>query len=460
MSLPLDVGSWSQLQFGACELGDKRRTRRLVKMAEKIATNPSASFPVQMEKWSDLKAAYRLFDQEEATHTAICSPHWQQTRAVEPGRYLIINDTTELDFGIKRQVQGLGPTGNGLGRGFLAHSALLLNANSSEIKGLAAQTIHYRKPQRKEENASQKRKRDRESEVWGRVIDAVGPPPPGAQLVHVCDRGADNFEVYCHAVDQRADWLIRIAHKHRKIITPAGEKTTIAKYLTALTLFGTYELTIRSHDKRAARVAHIEVRAGALSVPPPAHKSAYVKNEHCSPIAMNVIWVREVNAPDGVQALEWVLFTSLPVETFAQSWECIEYYEKRWLIEEYHKALKTGCQVTGRNLQEAERLEAMLGLLSIVAVRLLQLKSVARTNPDRHAKQIVPSLWLTMLQTIRPHLKRFPNMTIYQFYRELAKLGGFLGRKHDGEPGWITIWRGWEKLNLMVRGAEAYLGIE
>jgi hypothetical protein len=172
---------------------------------------------------------------------------------------------------------------------------------------------------------------------------------------------------------------------------------------------------------------------------------------------MWVVEVREVDAPKGVKPIAWVLYTSLPVTTFDEAWLIIEYYEARWLVEEYHKALKTGCRVTKRTLREATRLEPMVGLMSVAAVRLLQLKSVARSDPNRPARQIVPRLWLVMLKVARKNLRRVYDLTIREFYRELAKLGGFLGRKSDGEPGWITIWRGWQKLNAMVRGAKLAL---
>jgi hypothetical protein len=106
-------------------------------------------------------------------------------------------------------------------------------------------------------------------------------------------------------------------------------------------------------------------------------------------------------------------------------------------------------------LETADRLEAMTGLLSVVAVRLVQQKTIARHDGDRPAREVVPSRWITMLTHVRPKLSSNDTLTIYQFYRELAQLGGFLGRKHDGEPGWITIWRGWQKLHLMIRGARA-----
>jgi hypothetical protein len=450
----VDTRAWAEEQFGRCQLGDKRRTERLVKVAAEVANNPAGSFPDQMATWGDLKAVYRLFDRDDVTFEAVATPHWENTRLCGPGRYLVIGDTTELDFGAYRDIEGLGPTGNGSGRGFLLHNAMLVEAETESIVGLAGQTIHYRQPAPKKKNARRKLKRNRESEVWGKVIDQIGPPPEGAQFIHVLDRGADNIEVFCHLRQQRCDWVIRAARLQRKIRTPKGQSVPLSTYLKTLPLAGTYELELRARPGQPARTAKLEVRFGPVSVPMPRHKSPYIKSLKPEPIAMYVVRVREVDAPKGVTPIEWVLYTSLPVTTFEDAWQVVEYYEARWLIEELHKAMKGGCGMKLRQLKTAARLEPMVALMSVEAVRLLQLKTMARREPNRPARTIIPPLWLKMLQLARKNLRRVHDLTIYEFYREVAKLGGFLGRKGDGEPGWITIWRGWEKLHMLVRGAE------
>lgn len=454
MGFSIDTSVWSREQFSDCQLGDVRRTKRLIQVAEQVANNPSASFPQQTASWGDLKAAYRLFDCEDVTFQAIAQPHWERTRSVKPGRYLVLGDTTEIDFGYHREIDGLSEIGNGSGRGFLLHNGLMVAAEGEVVIGVAGQTIYYRKPAPKKENRSQRLKRPRESQVWGHVIDQIGQPAEGVQLVHVFDRGADDFEVFCHLLDNKDDWVVRAKSMNRFIHTPSGERVPLEAYLLTLPLAGTYDLNLRARPRQPARTAKLEVRFGALSMPVPHHRSPYVKAFDPTPIAMSIVWVREVDAPAGAKPIEWVLYTSLPVNTFEHAWVVIGYYECRWLVEEYHKALKTGCSVQRRVLRTAERLEAIVGLMSVVAVRLLQLKSVARQEPDRPARAVVPQLWLQMLKAARKNLRRIHDLTIHQFYRELAKLGGFLGRRHDGDPGWITIWRGWEKLNTLVRGAE------
>jgi hypothetical protein len=449
----LETEAWGRQQFGGCELGDQRRTRRLVKVAAQAAADPSGSLPAQAASWGDVKAAYRLFDAEEVTFQAVAEPHWRHTRQSARGRLLVLGDTTELDFGIRRKVAGLGPTGNGGGWGFLLHSALVVSPRIETVWGLAAQKVHYRQPAPAGENTTQRLKRRRESEIWGEVIDEVGPAPPETEWVHVLDRAADNFEVFCHLRAQRAGWVIRAEQLRRKVRAPDGRTLPLQQFVSEQAPAGSVLLSLRARPGQPARTARLAVSYGRLELPPPAQQSPYVRSLASGPIASSVVWLREVDAPSAVrQPIEWILYSSLPVGDLAEALEVIRAYECRWLIEEYHKALKSGCQVTARQLKTRERLEALTGLLSVVAVRLLQLKSLARTTPERPAAEVVPPRWITMLQAVRR--RRTPSLTVRDFYRDLAQLGGFLGRKSDGEPGWITLWRGWEKLHLLVRGSE------
>jgi hypothetical protein len=453
-SFQVDAHAWAHEQFGPANLGDQRRTKRLTRVAARMATDPSASIPGQMEGWAEAKAAYRLLDADGVTFEGIASPHWRRTRACGPGRFLVLGDTTELDFGIHRQVPDLAPTGNGGGYGFHLHAALVVGAEDEQIVGLAGEQVHYRKPAPEGENTGQRLKRDRESDVWGDVIDQVGPPAAETRWVHVLDRGADNFDVYCHCRQQQSDWVVRASMLHRKVIGPGGDVTSVRDLAVSVPEAGGYTLQLRARPKQAARRARLMVRFAALTMPVPWHKSRYVRRVAATPVPMWLVMVAEVDCPRGVKPIEWVLYTSRPVTSLEEAMRVASYYEKRWLVEEYFKALKSGCQVTQRQLKTKGRLEALVGLLSVVAVRLLQLKAHARTEPDRPAAEVVPMRYVNLLKLARG-IKRTTSLTAGRFYRELAKLGGFLGRKHDGDPGWITIWCGWDKLQLMMRGADA-----
>jgi hypothetical protein len=454
-TVPLNVNQWAKEQFGQCDLGDIRRTSRLVKYAAQAAADPSSSTPKQTESWKDCKAAYRLIDSGDVNFAAITAPHYAATRARTEGTWLVISDTTETHFP-NANVAGLGPTGDGGGRGFLLHSALMVRADGQEIAGLAAQVIRYRRKVKKETSGAKRlRRKDRESVIWGQVIDQVGSAPQGARFIHVFDRGGDQFELYSRILRTQAGWVGRAAQLKRKIRAPQGTDMKLSAYLEQLPVAGTYTLALKANNKQPARQATMEVRFGPVIIPQPKHASDWVKESGIREIAMWVVEAREINPPQGVQAAQWVLLTSEPVESFDAAWTILEYYEKRWLVEEYHKALKTGCSLEARQYETAKRLEAITGVLSILAVRLVQLKMIARDEPERPADQVVPQKWIVMLQCLR---KRTPSApwTVREFYREMAKLGGFLGRKSDGEPGWITLWRGFEKLHLCLRGAETY----
>ena len=449
----LDPEAWAVANFGSCELGDNRRTNRAVTLAAQIAAHPDGSTPDQTETWSDLKAAYRLFHEDDVTFQALCEPHWRLTRGRSGGVWLIIGDTTEIDFSHHRETAGLGPIGNGRGHGFLLHSALMVSADTDEIVGLAGAELFHRKPARKGESTHQRKQRPRESEVWGRVIDLVGPPPDETRFVHVLDAGADNYEVYCHLLSQRAGWVVRAAQHHRMVVDDGGPRVALNELLPAQAVAGTYELSLRARQGQKARTAKVEVRFAPVTMPCPHSASPWVRRYGAQAIAMWVVEVHEIGAPRGMEPLHWLLLTSEPVRTFEAAWKIIGWYEKRFLVEEYHKCLKTGCRVEARQYAASDRLERVTGMLSILAVRLIQLKSLARTEPERPVDEVVPRRWTQALTAIRKKGK--PIQTIRDFFRALAGLGGFLGRKGDGEPGWITIWRGLDKLILCMRGAEA-----
>ena len=394
--------SWAMTQFGAADLHDKRRTKRLVLLARQIAANPSGSFPQQTESWNDLRAAYNLFDCEDVTFQAIASHHWELTKKIAGEILLIIADTTEIDYGPCRQVTGLSPVGSGIGQGFHLHSGLMVSAEDDRVHGLAGQLIYHRQPVRKGETRTERLRRDdRESQIWANLVIQMGSPPLGASWIHVVDRGADDFEFFYHCQQTETEWVARAKSLIRIIITPEGRKTPLKAHLGTLPQAGRYTLNLRARPKAPARMAKLVIAFGALRMPTPKLQSAFVKQVKPATIPMWVVWVREVDAPDGVKAIAWVLYTSLPVESLEDAMTIVGYYEKRWLIEEWHKVLKTGFQVERRQLKTCDRLEAMMGLMSVEAVRLFQLKGTARTFPEQPATEVVPPKYVMVLKVVR-----------------------------------------------------------
>ena len=243
----LDAQSWAMTQFATADLHDKRRTDRLVHLATQITTHPSGSFPEQTESWNDLRAAYNLFDCEDVTFQAIAGPHWELTKKTTGKRLLIIEDTTEIDYGPCRQVTGLSPVGSGIGQGFHLHSGLMASVEDDRVHGLAGQLIHHRQPVPKGETRIQRLSRDdRESHIWCILVNQIGSPPPETCWVHVVDRGADDFEFYYHCQKARTDWVARAKSLNRKIIKPDGDQVELSSYLRTLPEAGSFELDLRA----------------------------------------------------------------------------------------------------------------------------------------------------------------------------------------------------------------------
>ena len=448
----LEPAVWSAQQFGTCELGDLRRTQRLVRYAQQMAEKPDASTPEQTESWKDCKAVYRLFDRPEVTFESVTAAHYQRTRALSAGRYLVISDTTEIDYGYRSPRAGLGQLTAKQRRGFFLHSSLVLNAETHQVIGLGVQELWARpvgkKPRVRRVNG---RKRPTEHDVWGRCINAVQPTSSDVQLIHVCDRGADNFDVFAHLHQKSDSWVIRAAQLTRKVRAADGTILKLGELLQSAVLTGSYKLWVRGSAKQQERWATVEVRSTqATLLRPREGATQFVMDLDLREIPTQLVLVQEVNAPKGSAPLRWVLYTKECVATLADCLQVVEYYEQRPQVEDYHKCLKTGLSVEHRQYETADRLEPVIGVTCVEAVRLLQLRDVARHAPDPPAKKVVPHEWIAVLSklTRRPR----PTTTVRDFLRTLASLGGFLGRKSDGEPGWQMLWKGLTTLLIALRG--------
>jgi hypothetical protein len=440
-----DACGWAAAQFGAVELGDRRRTDRAVTMAAAMARAPAASLPRQMGGCHEAKAAYRLLASAPVTHEALTRPHRQATRAAAAaaaGPVLFVQDTTTLDYSGHTATVGLGPTGDGRGRGLLLHSTLALAPDGTggppRLLGLAAQRVWARPPsgRKARESQAERQRRPRESQRWSASLSAVGTPPGGACWVDVSDAEGDVFLHLREAQCVGYACLVR-AGQNRRVDGPDGPGTLFA-VLRAQPAQG--HRTVRLGGRGGAgpaREAVLAVAWAPLTLRPPKNNPAA---QAAAPLA---VWgVRAWNAEED---LEWVLLSTLPVTSAAEAMERLDWYAARWLIEEYHKALKTGCAVEQRRLGDAAGLSALLGFLAPLAIRLLDLRETARRAPETAAEAAVPAPLLVALARLRGRPLPTP-LTVHGFWRETAKLGGFLGRKSDGEPGWQTLWRGFLRL--------------
>ena len=267
---------------------------------------------------------------------------------------------------------------------------------------------------------------------------------PQAQCIYVADRESDIYEVFGRCQQRAFDFIIR-ANQARAL---DGDDRSIFEAVAAAQALGGLELTLRSRPGIAARTTQMEVRTTSVKL-----RGPYRPGGVTSPVEVKVVEVREMNVPKGVQGVRWVLLTTLPINTLTEALKVVSLYSKRWLIEEYHKALKSGAQIEQRQLEKRRRIEILLGILAVVALRLLDTKLLTNSSSDRllTPEEIGPeALLLLEAKFGRPN----NEWTHSQLLVCVARLGGFLARKHDGDPGWQTIWRGWRRLLIMVEAVE------
>ncbi len=444
----LDPKCWAEQTFGSVQLHDLRRTRRAVQAATNLAENPLGSLPAQMHTWKETKAVYRLLDEPDVTFAALMQPHFQQTRkqATSSPVILLVQDTTDIDLSHRRKISGVGQIGNERGRGFFVQTVLAVRPERREVLGCIAQEPFVRIPAPEGEQRYQRRKREgRETDVWMRQVQAIGTAAPGCSWVHVGDRGADMFEFFQACRSTQTHFLVRAAQNRR--VQESDEEVSYA--LTQARSWpsqASRPFEVPARHGRQGRSTHLQLAFGQMTLLPPRHEPRASKE----PLTVCIIRVWEKQAPEGEEPLEWVLVTSVPTTTLEQAWERVEWYRHRWLVEDYHQCLKSGCRMEERQLQTVDGLVRLLGLLSPLAVRLLQLRGYARSEPERPAHEVIEPLMLAVLAERSGQAPA--TMTVGTFWTEVARLGGYLARSHDGPPGWRTTWKGWLSLQTLLEG--------
>jgi hypothetical protein len=452
---------WAFTEFSEASLGDRRRTRRLVQVAEDLARTPTGTLPTAFENWADLKAAYRLLECSDVTPEGVMGAHIEQTggRCGLPGEYLCVEDTTTLTYSNLAAATGLGPTHSGKekGRGFYLHSDLAMRIEGWDtddtpqvlLQGLLAQERWVRPAKDHGPESKHARLcRARESQRWGRGLEGSEVRGPGVRWTYVADRESDIYEVFLKCRDRGMGFIIRAAQP-RALSEADG---SVFSRVAEAPILGHFTLPLRARPGQKARTARLAVRACAVTLRGPWRPGVVL-----DPLAVNVVEAREIDPPAGVTPIRWVLLTDWPVEDFKAAKRVVKAYSRRWLVEEFHKVLKTGLRAEESQLSEARRLQVLVAILSVVAVRLLNTKLLAVHQPTGTPN---PADWgpeaLAILDTkfTRP-AEGWTNRTVWI---AVARLGGFIARASDKDPGWLTIWRGLQRLMLLVEGYQLAKG--
>lgn len=442
--------TWAQQQWGTCQLGDRRLTARAVQVGQAIARDPQASLPAQMGDPSALRGAYRLLNNERVHVEQLWQPHLQATRQAmeQPALVLLVQDRTILDYTHHPATGGLGLiNASDYAQGCLLHSVMAVVPEGRQVLGLAHAQVIIR-PAKPSPRRPSQRRASPEGQAWETAVQALGAPPASTTWVYVSDRESDIYEYLaaCRAV--LAHFVVR-AYQDRRLVDPdaptAHLLARVRAWSPAVGAQATYQVEVAATSQRPKRLAQVVLQWGAFVLPAP----EYVKP--ASQLALWVVRAWEPDPPPGVEALEWILLTSWPVNEAAAARRVTDWYTCRWLVEDYHQCLKTGCRMEASQLDDGADLQRLLGFLAPVAIRLLQLRQAARLQPDQLAQQWVDPLWLRLLAR---YFKLDPTtLTNQAFFRALARLGGHLGRTHDGPPGWRTLWKGWRRLSQWVDGA-------
>lgn len=454
----LSASDWATQQWAAVDLGDQRLARRAVAMGANIAARPAASLPHQMGAPAQLRGAYRLLNNPRVSLANLLAPVCERTLAQARAEsvVLFVEDTTELNFSAHPQTTGLGPLGSGQSRGLLLHSTLAVVPETRLVLGLAHAQVVERQPKR------DKRKWSHSPEgcVWVVSALAVGSAAPESQWVHVSDRGSDIFEYMATCLDLNKHFVVRAAHNRRLMwdaeMLQAQEPTAqhLRDYLHRQPAQpeSQYTLALPAHADHPARLAHLAMAWTAVTLPAPIQAPPAVRQH--APIRVWLVHAWEPDPPPNTEPVEWMLLTSLAIATVAEARRITNWYTCRWLTEDYHQCLKTGCRIEQTQLDDGADIQRLLGFVAPVAVRLLQLRQVARQTPTRPAVQIVDPLMVQVLA--RQQQVDWHTLTAEQFWQAVARLGGHQGRRRDGPPGWRTIWRGWHYLSDLTEGVRLY----
>ena len=443
---------WATATLGCSDFGDRRRHLRAVRVLAQKATRPVEGILQGSANPASAKGSYRLLENPSVNAGQFWDGIHHHTAKSLHGldQVYVIQDTTPLIFPGLFATVGLGTLGKAKEEALLMHSALAIRSDR-QVLGLLYSHV-WARPLEQFSTVEERESspiEEKESREWllgmERVKQLRRQHGLRIQVVHIIDRGGDVHEVFQKVLDEGDDCVIRSARNRRV----AGPYHYLEETLAAQPPKDCYQIEVpRKHGERKRR-AEIELRSTTVTFTPPGSRHGRL------PISINVVWVNEPNPPRGVKPLDWLLLTTLPVETVEECRRVVEIYKCRWVIEDFHFTLKSGCRIEETQLKTAGRIEEYLALCCAVAVLILQLRNRARTEPDVPCTLVLSDdEWKVLWAYTHgiPVAQAHSPPTMAQAVKLIGRLGGHLGRKGDGMPGVRTLWRGWSELQLLVEG--------
>lgn len=451
--------TWCSKEFSSVKLGDKRLNRRLLKVTSDLLNNPSEPIHSVCNGWPEAKAAYRLFDNDKLQEASLLQAHQAETvKRLEKSEETIlfaIQDTTTLNYTHHPKKKGINKINKNPGfekpsTGCFLHNTLLMTESGLPL-GLLDQKL-FQHDMGEKTNYKHRPIIEKESFRWIESLKTTQLLCQGKQVVTIGDRESDIFELFVEAEEIEAKILIRAAKD--RILVKNGldqDHQTLWARMQKIPLKGIQTIQLPARHNQKERSVTLEVRYTEITFKPP-QRYPGAKGKALSQVTMQAIWLYESEAPSGIEPLEWMLLTNMPINSIEDAIKIGNWYRLRWQIECYHRILKSGCKIEECRLETYERLKKFIRLKSIIAFRLFWLTLINRVHPETSSKQILEehewqALCCQITKTGEPPQK---PPSVREAVRMIAKLGGFLGRKNDGEPGMTYIWRGWEKLALIA----------
>ncbi|NOY57519.1 MAG: IS4 family transposase [Calditrichaeota bacterium] len=447
---PVNFTDWAEEEFGGADLGDRRRVKRLLTIARDFYARPQANIPQACQSRAKTKATYRFFDEDKHAMDKILAPHYESTRMriASEKVVLAVQDTTYLNYSTHPATENLGPIATQKDGvvGLLLHDTMAFNEEGTPLGLLDAQ-CWARDPDDfgKKHRRQQLPIEEKESYKWLKSYQATSIAQkncPNTLVVSVGDREADIYELFDAATSEVDGAKLLVRASHDRLL---GEGNgTLWENVRKQAACGIQEIQVPRQEKRKARVAELEIRFNQVVLKPPAGKNGL------KPLTVWAVLAEEINSPDDVkEPLQWMLLTTIKVTTFEQAIQKLAWYAGRWGIEIYHRTLKSGCKIEERQLGNADRLEACLAIDMVVAWRIYRMTKLGREVPDVPCTIFFDEAqWKALLAyKYQDPTPREKAPTLRDAIRLLATLGGFLGRKNDGEPGTKSLWLALQRLD-------------
>ncbi len=441
------------------DLGDARRSRRALGIAERLACSPEASLPEAMgdEVWAE--ALYRHLGKPAVTLKALLKPHLAKTAeriAAWQDVVYAVSDTTDFQFSGQAARKGLGRV-NTHDQGFLCHATLAVAPDRTPL-GLLAVETWVRSESKVASTQWARRHQVRESARWGRGMAAARHTvePHASKLIHVADREGDIYDLLNELSSRGHRFIIRAAQDRRLVPLEADDERSLfdAAQCTPTSFVLDVPLSARARSRlpdrlkafpaRRQRQATLSFAARRVKLRRPKNASAKLP----ASLEVHIVHVFELGPPPGEAPVEWVLFTTEPIEAQQDVERVVSGYRARWVIEEYFKAIKSGCAYESRQLESGQTLEALLGYTLIVAYAMLLTRSLARARRDEPAEVLFTPTQLLVLRAKQKKLA--PQPSVREALLAVAAMGGHL--RNNGEPGWRILSKGWSKLLALEEG--------